>query len=266
MNTRTPGRWVVIAVVAAGSLGAGCAPESARSRIAPPAPAAGDGRGQGPDEATSSGAAGASEPEGSNDGAGDPSVDLPSETACRRDVAFRANGLSFVAPTPRDLAYRLNEMAFGYDQHAVVIALAGAEDDDPRLTVSYAIGPEGTYAFDDVVTGTEARVGAGGFASLTPQATAWLRVGEGANAVDLELRNVDLRARTVGDCAEAWVTLTAVIPTSEGSVVLGSEQGAARLDVLAGENDGAKGQSLGWTIQALFLSEAVAFDFTGLGP
>lgn len=220
---------------------------------------AGSGTGDGVGSTSSAGGGAAS---GSGGSGGNPLTELPEEPACRRDVAFLAHGINFVEPTPQPLALRLNEMSFGYDSQGIVVAL-GAAASPPRLLAGHADVTDGVYQITSGTGPMEARVGPGGFESLEVQPSAWLRVGHGPNTVDLELRNVSVRARTVGDCGEAWIALSAVIPMSEGARTLTSDAGSDTLSDLAG---GSQDGQIGWQLQAIFLTEAVAFDFESWAP
>ncbi len=222
---------------------------------APPGASSGSG-------AASTSGAGGSSSSGTGAGGSNPLTELPEEPACQRDVAFQAHGINFVEPTPRDLALRLNEMSFGYDSQGIAVALGAGSPGSPKLLVGFSEMQDGVH---HIATGepTAARVGPGGFESLGVQSSALLRVGHDPHVVDLELRNVTVRARTVGECGEAWVSLSAVIPTSEGSHMLKGETGFDSVADLAG---GSQDGQVGWQFQALFLTEAVSFDFESWTP
>lgn len=252
MQTRVA--WIPLAVVAL----VACSDERALS------PYVGTGQGTGAGNgAASSSSAGGSSPGTAGSGGSGPLTELPEEPACQRNVAFQAHGLSFVEPTPQRLAMRLNEMSFGYDSQGFLVALGAESTGSPRLLAGYGESQDGVYQIPSAVEPVSARVGPGGFESLVVQPSATLRVGQGQNTVDLELRNVTVKARTVGDCGEAWVSLSAVIPTSEQDLELTSDAGSDTVAALAG---GSQDGQLGWQLQALFLTEAVSYDFTGWAP
>lgn len=235
-----------------------CSDERPLSSYVGTPPGAGSGSGAG----STSSAGGSSATGAGGAGGANPLTELPEEPACQRNVAFQAHGINFVEPTPQALALRLNEMSFGYDSQGIVVALGAAQAGSPKLLAGFAEAQGGVHqitAGDPI----EARVGPGGFESLGVQSSALLRVGHGAHIVDLELRNVSVRARTVGECGEAWVSLSAVIPTSEGSQML---KGEAGLDSVADLAGGSQDGQVGWQFQALFLTEAVSFDFESWTP
>ncbi len=183
--------------------------------------------------------------------------DMPAEPACTRDVAFRAAGLSFVEPTPSNLASRLNELGYGYDAQGLTVVLAAAAG-TPRLSVSATEDVSGSHQFVAPPTAAGAQLSAGGFESTETQDEATLQLWVDGNLVDVVLRNVNLRARTMGDCAEAWVFVDAVIPESEGVVDLGG----TTISDLAGPVAGTDEQpGLGWPVQIMFSTESVPFDF-----
>jgi len=183
--------------------------------------------------------------------------EMAAEPACTRDVAFRAAGLSFLEPTPAALASRLNEVGYGYDAQGLTVVLAAA-DGTPRLSVSATEDVSGTHQFIASPTAAGVQLSAGGFESVEAQAEATIQLWVDGQLVDVVLRNVNLRARTMGDCAEAWVFVDAVIPESEGVVDLGGSTIADLAGPVAGTDEQP---GLGWPVQLMFATESVPFDF-----
>ena len=183
---------------------------------------------------------------------------MTAEPACTRDVAFRAAGLSFLEPTPPALASRLNDVGYGYDAHGLTVVLAAA-DGAPRVAVSATENVSGAHQFTGLSpVSVGAQLAAGGFESTEAQSEATMQLWVEGHFVGIELRNINLRARTLSECAEAWIFVDAVIPESAGGIDLGG----ATISELAGPTKGnADVAGLGWPVQIMFATESILFDF-----
>ncbi|MEM1030836.1 MAG: hypothetical protein AAGN82_10825 [Myxococcota bacterium] len=195
-------------------------------------------------------------------GAAAPTPAPAGEPACTRDVAFRAAGLSFLEPTPPNLADRFNQLGYGYDAQGLTVALRAAEGAE-MLAVSATADVSGAHRFAGTAPlPVGAQLSAGGFETTAAQDDATLQLWVDGALVDIPLRNVNVRARTLGDCAEAWVFIDAVIPESAADIDLGAGE---TLTDLAGPTKGTdEVPGIGWPVQIMFATESVPFDFADM--
>ena len=77
--------------------------------------------------------------------------------------------------------------------------------------------------------------------------------------LDLELNNVTVHAATSSDCSQATVTLDATVPAAEKSKTIVYSGGSTTVGALAGGDPNS-----GLQLHALFMTEAVSFDWTTL--
>lgn len=164
---------------------------------------------------------------GTNDGGGGPA---PAEVwSCDGDYAFGAGPtLAFSDPTPSALASVLPtlvgvaypiSLVLHLEEGALIGALSATEDDGS--------GQQSFLASD--VPPLEPVVAAfgspPGVTSVDPQPNAVLRFEDQAGPVDIQIEHIVWRATQNTTCADMTVSLQAVIPTSQLSVVLHLPEG-----------------------------------------
>ncbi len=206
---------------------------------------------------------------GGNTGGGAGGVP-PIDTACDRSMAFWATGASFAFPTPKNLAAALATLTYDYTEHPVTVVLA-VNGGDATVAVSATEASGGSApAF---LAGTKpqfvpAAISIGGFATTATQTQAWLRVKDESGFKDIELNNVDLSVVTSNQCSTLLALLTAVIPGTQGAVVLDLPSGSTTIESLAGSSAGGgqtpPGSTTGWNLRMVFSGESTDFDFKSL--
>lgn len=185
----------------------------------------------------------------------------PAQSAgpCPVDVAFRAAGLSFTEPTAPALGMALGAALYGYEAHGISLVVHG-----DTLTASATVaGDDGAHVLIGSPAFTGAVVSASGIRAEGVQATGLLRVHDGEWPVDLDLINVTLDARTSDDCSQVFVVLDAILPIPMAGVALGSDEESMTIGELGG---GAAPETQGFQLRALFIGEAIDFDFESLAP
>lgn len=222
--------------------------------------AATSGSGSGGDATTGAGTTGAG-------GSGDPDAGpdaIPPNPPCLEDVAFWADGMSFVSPTPEPLALALGDLAFDPTAHPITVVLRAGHGLEAATIAASATedGGAGAHVFPAGAMPEfgPALVSYGGFATSAPQATAVLRVVDDVGPVDIALAGVSIEASTEASCAVALITLIATIPAAEGSKTLVIGGVTQTIAELAG--GGPRQDS--WPVKSIFEAESMSFDFTSL--
>ncbi|MEZ4226606.1 MAG: hypothetical protein R3B13_37005 [Polyangiaceae bacterium] len=221
--------------------------------------------GNGASDGSSSGGSAGSGVDGGGQGGGSgvPSVD----TACDRSMAFWATGASFVFPTPKPLAYGLGPLTYDYGEHPITVVLAVQSG---AATVAASATDLDTSGQSPGFVGEKpqfvpAILSAGGFASSASQQRGWLRIKDQSGFKDIEMNNIELSVVTSNQCSTILAQLTAVIPSSEGGVVLDLPSGSTTLEALAGaSSSGGKSPEVGWNLRLVFAGESTDFDFASL--
>ncbi|MEQ9321069.1 MAG: hypothetical protein RIF41_18040 [Polyangiaceae bacterium] len=219
--------------------------------VAPP-----DTTSTGPTTPTGTGGEGGMGEGGSMGGAGGSE---PEPVTCMGDFAYRADGMSFAAPTPTALADALAEH-IGDDDHPITVVLRSA-DAGATVGASFALDGGTAYQFPAPLTPTftDAMVEGGLFYTMAPAAQAFARIRHDDGVLDLGLVDVDLDATTERDCGLAQVSLEATIPASLRSETIVGSAGSATIGELAGGNDNDD-----IPIAANFTGTSVSFDFDSL--
>jgi hypothetical protein len=186
----------------------------------------------------------------------------PADIACIGDFAFRAVGMSFAPPTPKDLAVTLGELTYSATEHPIAVVLRSSDATATTLAASATM--EDSMALSAFVTDlqptfTEAAIAQGSFGSLTTQLIGYLRVRHDAGFLDLELANLNVQAATSSSCGQAFATLDASIPAAEREKSLTLPDGETTVGDLAGGDPADDIQ-----LRALFSAESVEFDFDSL--
>ncbi|MCA9618597.1 MAG: hypothetical protein KC731_06240 [Myxococcales bacterium] len=175
-----------------------------------------------------------------------PSGDAP----CVASSAFRATGMSFTEPTPKDLALALNDASYGYDAAPVTVVLRVAEEGTTLAASATELGSDDLYAFlGDAPDFVGASLWDGGFRSDTPQLSGSLRI----EGVAIPLENITIEATTSSDCSQGIFVMDAVLPSGAGDLQIAHEISIADL--------AGAGGSLGWQLRALFTGESIPFAF-----
>jgi hypothetical protein len=176
--------------------------------------AAGDGQGggDGPDPVDG----------GSNDAGG--GEEPAAVWSCDGDYAFGADAtLEFIDPTPTALASALTtvtgatypiSLVLHLEEGALIGALSATIDDGSGLDIFL---PSDVPLLEPVVAAFGSPPGV---TSVDPQPNAVLRFEDQAGTVDIQVEHVVWRATQNTTCADMTVSLQAVIPTSQFSVVL----------------------------------------------
>ena len=222
------------------------------------------------------GSAGASGSAGAGGSAGSPvdaSTDgvTPLDPACEGTYAFWATGAAFTFPTPKDLAKELGALTYDYSTHPVTIVLSAKPNGVGTLQIGATETDSGgvlqVFPAGKKPDPVAAKIQLGGFATSVAQTKAWLRVVDQSGPVDLEIDNVTLEASTASQCNSITAVLTAVIPSSQGSIALALPSGSTTIGALAG-SPGSGGQGpdggSGWNLRMLFTGESTDFDFSSL--
>jgi len=232
---------------------AACAAEDPPHGIPAPANPGGGGSGAGTPTGTTTGQGGMGE--GGMGGAGGAEPENP---ACVGDFAFRADAMTFVDPTPTDLASALNEH-IGPEDHPITLVLRSSSD-APVLGTSFAMeaGPAWKFLPPLTPTFTEAMVESGSFKSMAPAAEGFVRIRHDEGVLDLAIVDVQVDALTELDCGLAEVTLDATIPAALRDETMVGSQGETTLGELAGGDDGDI------PVTATFTGTSISFDFDSL--
>ncbi len=192
----------------------------------------------------------------------------PADSPCFAEVAFWASGMAFMSPTPMALAKAFNQLA--YDDslaHPISIVLVASKPEQMTPSVGISATADNGSGLHVFPSGQKpefvsATIGYGYFSTKTPQTSGYLHFRHEQGEVDIELRNLFVSAKTGSDCSVLYVTLDAVIPTSESNVALTVDGTATTIGELAG---GAGGSApMAWQLRAMFLAETITFDFGSL--
>lgn len=209
---------------------------------------------------------------GAPDG-GAPDALPPIDTICAGKVAFWAAGASFAFPTPKALAAALGSLTFEYERHPITLVLdtqadGGGASVAISATVADASGYQQVFPPGQAPAPVAAVLTAGGITTAQPEAQGWLRVEDQSGVKAIELHDIELEATTSNKCNTLLGVVTALIPVSQGNVVLELATGKTTIATLAGESaDGGQtpdGGTLGWNIRMMFLGESTDFDFESL--
>lgn len=183
----------------------------------------------------------------------------PEPETCMGDFAYRADGMSFVDPTPSALAAAIAEHVDEND-HPLTLVLR-SNDTGATVGASFALEAGTAYEFLPPLapTFTDAMVEGGLFYSMAPAAEAFARIRHDDGVLDLTLVNLDVDATTELDCGLAQVTLEASIPAALRSQTLVGSAGSSTIGELAG---GDEGDDIAFA--ATFTGTSVSFDFDSL--
>lgn len=229
--------------------------------------AAGDGQSGG-----EGGSGGADPVDGGQNDAGTGEEPPPAVWSCDGDYAFGADAtLAFSDPTPSALASALTSViGTGYPislvLHLEADALVGA--------LSATVEDSGQQIFLDVplLEPVVAAFGSPpGVTSVDPQPNAVFRFEDEAGPVDIQVEHVVWRATQNSDCADMTVSLQAVIPTSQLSVVLHLPTGDQTIGELISSEQpdvtpigGGEPPPIPVEIAATFQGVPLDFDFDSL--
>lgn len=194
----------------------------------------------------------------------------PADLPCTQDLAFWSLGMTFAAPTPLGLAQGLNELAYDISTHPLSIVLAakggaGAATLGISSTIdngmNLQIFPAGTKP-----TFVPALLSFGGFQTGSPQIKGTLHLVDAVGAVDIELNNIYVNAKTSAACSNVLAIVDAEIPPSETGKTLHLKAGDSTIGDLAamGSGGGKDAGPLSLTLRAYFTGETMSFDFTSL--
>lgn len=211
--------------------------------------------------------------DGAIDDAGDVDPDAPieypvSDTACERDVAFRANSVVFIPPTApafaREVGAFLADFDSGLDENnrqpPFILAVRGSKGADADGAISVA---EGNYEFSShVPKPTPAKVSLlqGRFDS-EEQAKGVLSVMHDQGTVDINLVNLRFSAFTQSDCQQVVATVDATLPAGEGGKAIWSGSDRLSLGELAEMGDKPDNYQ-NVSLRFVLIGDATSFDFT----
>jgi hypothetical protein len=211
---------------------------------------------------TSTASTGGGGGESGTGGAGGEEGIPPADTACLGEFAFRAVGMTFALPTPKDLGVAFGELAYDTGEHPIAVVLRSGDATQMTVAASATMENEdGTHSFvtDLAPTFIEAVVAQGSFDTAMAQPLGYLRLRHLDGFLDLELANIDVHAATAASCGHALVTLDASIPAAERDEPLTLESGETTVGELAG-GDAQEDVPL----RAVFAAESINFDFASL--
>ncbi len=190
------------------------------------------------------------------------------DIACTGDKAFEATGMSFVFPTPPALGVALGMLTYDPSTHPITIVLLAEQE---MVTASAA--DSGKFVVNPPA-GTVS-IAHGGFSTDSPQTSGLLRLVDPKDGtpIDIALENLTFSATTQAGCSYANVVLEAVIPATQGEVLLpvgSSTKALGQLTDCPNEgcgNQGGQGAGAGgWLVRAFFQAQTTSFDFASMGP
>ncbi len=238
---------------AAGSTAAGAAGEggSAGEGGAAGSGTAGDGGGAG--EAGAAGAGGAAVPQ--------------ALIGCAKEAAFGARSVAFSVPTAKPVATLLNTLFYDPVDYTFVAALSGLDDPETaKIAFSSPAPAEGPPGFPGDKKPATALLAypSGGAQTSEPQPTAYLRlIDEDKTEIYLKMIQIRVDLLINAPCSEATVTMSALIPESEGNIPIAANgQKKTLLEIQPLENPGGQGKAEGWQLQATFQTSSIEFNFS----
>lgn len=206
---------------------------------------------------------GSTDPETSGAGGSDGSA--PEAPACAGNVAFTAATTAFTFPTAEPLAAALDELVYPPDGRPLSFAMmmkAGAYVAAVSATEQNQAGIE-AFPASSMPSQSAVVAEAGGFSGAWPQAKGYLRLVDAQGVVYVELADLRWTAVTSAPCESVWIAVDAVIPASQGAIVLHLADGQATIGDLAGA---AENPSLeGYQVRVWFDAPSSAFDFASMG-
>lgn len=191
---------------------------------------------------------------------------------CTQDAAYWSLGMTFVGPTPLDLAQGLNELTYDLSTHPLSMVLTAkggvgtaklgisATTDDGMGLQVFPAGTKPTFV--------SALLSYGGFHTESPQIKGTLHLVDAMGPVDVELNNIYVNAKTLGTCANVLAIVDAEIPPSEAGKTLHLKAGNSTIGDLAAAGGGGGGGKGGGSqpipLRAYFSGETMSFDFTSI--
>jgi hypothetical protein len=202
---------------------------------------------------------GAGTPTGAAGGGMGAGGSAPETASCVGDVAFRADEMTFVDPTPAALADALNEH-IGADDHPLTLVLRNG-DGEATIGASFALETGNAYKFIPPLSPafTAAAVEQSTFFTMAPATEAFARIRHDEGVLDPGLVDVDVDATTELDCGLATVTIEATIPASSRTETIVGSAGPLTLGELAGGSD-----TEDIPVTATFAGTSISFDFDSL--
>ena len=252
----------------AGSSGAGTTPSNAGSDSGPTQLDAGDAGDADSVEDGTDPTDAASDAGGGDDG--------PEVWSCDGNYAFGAGStLAFLEPTPADLASALTTINGA--THAISLVLHLNEGTLLGALSATTEGDNGKQLFlpDHVPPFAPAVAAFGsppGVTSVDPQQNATLHFVDEAGPLDIQLEHIVWRATQGSSCADMTVSMQAVIPTSELSVVVHLPAGEQTIGELVSASSSGSPTPIGGSdppalpveIAATFVGVPLDFDFDTL--
>jgi hypothetical protein len=186
---------------------------------------------------------------------------------CGKQAAFGARSVAFSVPTAKPIAALFNGLFYDPIDYTFVAALDGLDAPATAKIALSSPAPSGGAPGFPAGKKPEAALLAypsGGAQTSQPQPTAYLRlVDEEKSEIYLKMIQVRVDLLINSACSEATVTVSGVIPESEGSTPIAANgQKKTLLEVQPLENPGGQGKADGWQIQATFQTSSIEFDFS----
>lgn len=186
---------------------------------------------------------------------------------CFDAVAYESVNVSFVAPTPSEVALAFNALTFDSTHRAFVLAIESRNDSGSFLISKAELADDGIH---QRFTATLPLV-PGGLGLIDGQLHSTASQERGllalASNLDVEVEELDLDASSANACGSLRGAILANIPDSAGDLLIPTSGSAKKLRELMAASDVRGGGATGpWRVKLLFDAQAIDFEFGAVAP